>query len=95
MSDQPDWKIYRGQGVEHDDVTRLRETLPPWRDFRRRNELRARTYKPTTIGEIEVVNAALYLRRPLLVTGSPGSGKSSLAYAVARAQAWTCAPLAD
>jgi MoxR-like ATPase len=33
--------------------------------------------------EIEMVNAALYLRRPLLVTGKPGTGKSSLAFAVA------------
>ncbi|MEM9926478.1 MAG: AAA family ATPase [Cyanobacteria bacterium P01_D01_bin.50] len=32
---------------------------------------------------IDAVNAALYLRRPLLVTGKPGSGKTSLAYAVA------------
>ncbi|MFM6139933.1 MAG: AAA family ATPase, partial [Sphaerospermopsis kisseleviana] len=31
-----------------------------------------------------MVNAALYLRRPLLITGKPGTGKSSLAYAVAR-----------
>ncbi|MET9735926.1 MoxR family ATPase [Streptomyces sp. NPDC006458] len=29
------------------------------------------------------MNAALYLRRPMLVTGAPGSGKSSLAYGVA------------
>lgn len=34
--------------------------------------------------EIEMVNAALFLRRPLLVTGKPGSGKSSLAYMVAK-----------
>jgi MoxR-like ATPase len=33
--------------------------------------------------ELEMVNAALYLRRPLLVTGSPGTGKSTLAHAVA------------
>lgn len=33
---------------------------------------------------VEVVNTALYLRRPLLVTGDPGAGKSSLAHAVAR-----------
>ena len=32
---------------------------------------------------INMVNAALYLRRPLLVTGRPGTGKTSLAYAVA------------
>jgi len=36
------------------------------------------------VGEVEMVNAALYLRRPLLVTGRPGSGKSSLAYRIAR-----------
>jgi MoxR-like ATPase len=33
--------------------------------------------------ERELVNAALYLRRPLLVTGDPGSGKSTLAHSVA------------
>lgn len=32
---------------------------------------------------LNMVNAALHLRRPILVTGKPGSGKTSLAYAVA------------
>ncbi len=32
---------------------------------------------------VEAVNAAIHLRRPLLVTGDPGSGKTSLAYAIA------------
>lgn len=32
---------------------------------------------------IAAVNAAIHLRRPLLVTGAPGSGKTSLAYAIA------------
>lgn len=44
---------------------------------------RAETYVVTD-RSVELVNAALYLRRPLLVTGPPGSGKSSLPYAVAR-----------
>ncbi|RKN12911.1 MoxR family ATPase [Streptomyces radicis] len=34
--------------------------------------------------ETDLVNAALILRRPLLVTGRPGTGKSTLAYRVAR-----------
>lgn len=34
--------------------------------------------------ELDMVNAALYLRRPLLVTGNPGIGKSALAYRIAR-----------
>ncbi|MFD8884083.1 AAA family ATPase [Streptomyces erythrochromogenes] len=33
--------------------------------------------------ELEAINAALYLRRPLLVTGLPGTGKSTLAHSVA------------
>ncbi|TYB61754.1 MoxR family ATPase [Nonomuraea sp. PA05] len=33
--------------------------------------------------EARTVNAALVLRRPLMVTGAPGSGKSSLAYRIA------------
>lgn len=42
----------------------------------------AASYLPTPEA-VEQVNAALYLRRPLLVTGAPGNGKSTLAYAVA------------
>ena len=34
--------------------------------------------------ELDMVNAALYLRLPLLVTGRPDTGKSSLAYQIAR-----------
>ncbi|MGW6398338.1 AAA family ATPase [Streptomyces sp. NPDC055134] len=32
---------------------------------------------------LELVNAAIHLRRPLLVSGRPGTGKSSLAYQIA------------
>lgn len=56
---------------------------PPWRRFpasRRRPE---EQHYLMNADEIAVVNAALHLRRPLLVTGRPGTGKSSLARAVA------------
>ena len=53
----------------------------PWRG--KLGDLRiASSYRPDPEA-VELVNAALYLRRPLLVTGKPGTGKSSLAYAVA------------
>ena len=34
--------------------------------------------------ELDVINAALYLRRPLQVTGQAGRGKSGFAYRIAR-----------
>ena len=57
---------------------------PPWREFQsdKNKKARASNYHPSE-QEVKLVNAALLLRRPLLLTGSPGVGKSSLAYAVA------------
>ena len=46
------------------------------------DEIRGKTFEPDEDHK-RMVNAALYLRRPLLITGSPGIGKSSLAYSVA------------
>jgi MoxR-like ATPase len=50
-----------------------------------RDERRGRTFRLNSQREqiIDAVNAALYLRRPLLITGRPGTGKTSLAYAIA------------
>lgn len=81
-----DWKIYQGNNEQHDNIRRLPDP-PPWRAFRQkkdtdRDDYRGRTYHADP-RQIEMVNAALYLRRPLLITGDPGTGKSSLAYAVA------------
>lgn len=53
---------------------------PPWRRFDRQQ--RGKSMRPPPHA-VEMVNIALYLRRPLLITGKPGTGKSSLAYAVA------------
>ncbi|WP_414622071.1 AAA family ATPase [Calothrix sp. CCY 0018] len=50
-----------------------------------RNRRRGENFRisDNAIDIINAVNAAIYLRRPLLVTGKPGSGKTSLAYAIA------------
>jgi MoxR-like ATPase len=43
------------------------------------------TFESTVdLGELDMVNAAIFLRRPLIVTGPPGAGKSSLAFRIAR-----------
>lgn len=78
-----DWKIYRGDGEPAPKRIESLPEPPPWRIFDHLSENRAATFLPPK-GVVEVVNAALYLRRPILVTGDPGTGKSSLAYAVAR-----------
>jgi MoxR-like ATPase len=72
------WWIYKGGGKPHEEI----DKLPPPPRWRRFAEERGITFQ-TTIDEIEIVNTALYLRLPLLVTGEPGTGKSSLAHSVA------------
>jgi len=54
---------------------------PPWRRFGTQRP-RGTTFQASP-EEKQAINAALYLRRPLLVTGKPGTGKTSLAFAVA------------
>ncbi|MEU3885249.1 MoxR family ATPase [Streptomyces sp. NPDC029041] len=53
---------------------------PPWRSFPRRAH--HEQFQPPP-GLVEAVNAALTLCRPLLVTGAPGSGKSTVIEQVA------------
>ncbi|MFJ5557915.1 AAA family ATPase [Streptomyces sp. NPDC093250] len=94
-----EWRIYQGASEPHDGIDRLPEP-PPWRDFSDGDGQVTDFDRETHVGSgrrlpgadayyadehtIEAVNAALYLRRPLLVTGDPGVGKSTLADAVAR-----------
>ncbi len=74
------------QGDSHQDAKRLEKipAPPPWREFKDKRNRRERgeTYRASE-KEIDLVNTAMYVRRPLLITGHPGAGKSSLAYAVA------------
>lgn len=71
--------IFRGDRTPHS--FKLPDP-PPWRSFSKESldaEGRDHVIGPD---EIQAVNAAIYLRRPLLITGPPGTGKSSLAKAI-------------
>jgi MoxR-like ATPase len=76
----PPWRAFNGGPLPDEDVVPQDEGETD-RRLGSEHRLTARHADPH---EIDMVNAALYLRRPLLVTGRPGSGKSSLAYRVAR-----------
>lgn len=96
QSQDAGWRIFQGNGTVHGDWT-VPEP-PPWRP-RRASEEQARATPPrpalSPAAEIRgkayqanddivrMVNAALHLRRPLLLTGAPGTGKSTLVDAIA------------
>ncbi len=83
-----DWQIYTADRPPENPFKERLEA-PPWRKFQDSGEKsaglqvrRGQTYQPTD-KEVDAVNASIHLRRPLLLTGDPGSGKSSLAFSVA------------
>lgn len=94
-----DWWIYKGAGTVAERQARLAENRPPWRSFKGKPDIdytppstsgaawdethhRGAGYVPEG-EEKDAVNTALYLRRPLLITGKPGVGKSTLAHSIA------------
>lgn len=87
------WHIYRGATAPHDGIERL-QPPPPWRRFN--GTVLDQFVPPDALGgdnpgarylpepdAVELTNIALLLRRPLLVTGKPGTGKSTLAHSIA------------
>jgi MoxR-like ATPase len=87
-----DWKVYTGAGRPSAETRRLPDP-PPWRTYAGTVPDRDRTIERNAEPDgakfkarpdvIEAVNAALHLRRPLMLTGRPGSGKSMLIESVA------------
>ncbi|RPE46954.1 dynein-related subfamily AAA family protein [Streptomyces sp. Ag109_O5-1] len=75
-----DWRLFRGDGVPRPVAL---PSAPPWRRFSPAPAVRPELPYLIEPRHADVVNAALHLRRPLLVTGTAGTGKSSLARAVA------------
>lgn len=93
----PAWWLFRGTGEPAGRLP-VWPPAPPWRQFngtpldyeppsdtaestRRLGAVAAALLEAE---DIALINAAIYLRRPILVSGKPGSGKSSLAYLIAR-----------
>lgn len=78
-----DWKIYDPARPPARQQTAL-PPAPPWRrPGHGRESVLAETFLPDPL-LVDAVNTALYLRRPLLLTGKPGTGKSALVHSVAR-----------
>jgi MoxR-like ATPase len=79
LPEPPQWRQFHGGPLPANDV-------PPDDDGESERRLGAELTSSAAMvdpREVDMVNAALYLRRPLLVTGPPGAGKSTLAFQIA------------
>lgn len=76
--DPPPWRRYEGVASGDESL----DQRAAGQSVRSRARGSSFYFKPND-PVIQQINTALFLRRPLLVTGKPGTGKSSLAHAVA------------
>ncbi|MEO0759720.1 MAG: MoxR family ATPase [Cyanobacteria bacterium J06648_16] len=88
MPPAPAWRVFDSTELNKDDAKKLQDRwaqVQALAESDTRGKERGESFKIDDAYQdvISAVNAALHLRRPLLVTGKPGSGKTSLAYAVA------------
>jgi MoxR-like ATPase len=83
LPDAPPWRSFAA-GDRHAELLDTPDQEPSTTTDRRLGRhAQAASYRADR-KEIHLVNMALMLRRPLLVTGPPGVGKSTLAYSIAR-----------
>ena len=75
------WTLFSGSGKPQQGAARAWESIPPLPPWRSTGGGSPSFQVPD--GAVTAVNAALHLRRPLLLTGLPGSGKSTLVEMIA------------
>ena len=89
LPDRPPWREFMPRedvdvSVDGQYWQKLRElAASDGRSTQRGKSFRVQLDKNGDSEIVDAVNAAIHLRRPLLVTGAPGAGKTSLAYAIA------------
>jgi MoxR-like ATPase len=99
QTDPGGWHVFHATGHAPGGPPPHLPEPPPWRQFRGGppqppppddEESALRRLGPGDVirqlgaEETDIINAALLLRRPLLITGPPGIGKSTLAYLIGR-----------